>query len=149
MLSTSLWPPAMARSCTPGQAVLKPSAPLAPARGAIGPARRENSPAARTTQSPVARSLRSAWIQRLRISVAPQGKSRRTMLPVSTTRSKRRLPFSASSTSSASQVPKLWAITLTRLAPVRSIRSRSSPRSHCTRLARAHGTRKDSRPKKP
>ena len=90
-----------------------------------------------------------AWIQRLRSSVAPHGKSRRTMLPVSTTRSKRRLPFSASSTSSASQVPKLWAIRLTRLAPVRSIRSRSSLRSHCTRLARVHGSRNDSTPKKP
>ena len=139
----------MCRSCTPGHAVLKPSAPLAPACAAIGPARRENSSAARTTQSPVARSLRSAWIQRLRSSVEPHGKSRRTMLPVSTTRSKRMLPFSASSTSSASQVPKLCAITLTRFAPVRSIRSRSSVRSHCTRLARVHGSRNDSTPKKP
>jgi hypothetical protein len=71
------------------------------------------------------------------------------MLPVSTTRSKRTLPFSAWSTSSASQVPKLWAIKLTRFAPVRSIRSRNSVRSHWTRFARVHGSRNDSTPKKP
>ncbi len=71
------------------------------------------------------------------------------MLPVSTTRSKRRLPFSASSTSIASQVPKLWAMRLTRFAPVRSIRSRNSVRSHWTRLARVHGRTNDSTPKKP
>src|SRR6516164_1120208 len=67
MLSTSLWPPATSVSRTCGGGVTNPSAPLAPARGASGPARRANRAARRTTWSPRARSLRTAWIQPRRI----------------------------------------------------------------------------------
>jgi len=49
----------------------------------------------------------------------------------------------------ASQVPKLWAMRLTRRAPVRSISSRSSLRSQRTRRSRVHGSMNDSTPKKP
>ena len=65
----------------------KPSTPVAPARSAIGRARREKNSAPRTTQSPVARSLRTACTQCRRTIAACQGNVRRTMLPVSTTRS--------------------------------------------------------------
>src|SRR6476659_3448851 len=51
MLSTSLWPPAIALSRTSAGGSRKPSTPVASARSASGPAMREKAWATRTTRS--------------------------------------------------------------------------------------------------